>query len=901
VGKSTLIARFLDDAAADPDTVILQGRCYEHESVPYKALDSVVDALSRYLCRLPSLEVQALLPRDVRPLTRLFPVLRRVEAIAAMPGQNADTPDQQEVRRRAFAGLRELLARLGDRRRVVLAIDDLQWGDADSASLLGELLRPPDAPVLLATGGYRSEDVGINPFLRGLFHWRDNAGAGLDWREVAVAPLALDQARELARSLLSQGGVADERQIEVIANESLGSPFFVHELVQAARIGAQAPDGAAVAGTPILDNVLLSRVRSLSDETRRFLELIAVAGRPIRQRDAVLAAQLGSREHATVAELRSRRLIRSTTRSDQGELETYHDRIREAVVMGLEPALARDRHYRLATVLESSPDADPDFLAEHFEKAGCEIEAVRYYILAAGQADDALAFERAVTLYRKALGSITVGEEQRRQVRERLGNALVNVGRGAEAAKEYLLASEGADSDAAFELQRRAAMQLLVSGKIDAGLDVLGRVMKIAGVRFPSTVVGTLVSMLSARLCLRIRGLGYRERDEKAIPVESLRRIDACWTGATGLGMVDYLRGGDFTARALLLALNAGERSRIARTLPWMAAHVSSAGGPSARRTSALIRISKGLAERVNDPYASASVAMLKGFAAYFVGKWKEALGCFDQSEETLLTSCTGNAWELDTARTVALWSLYFLGMFAEIRRRHSALVRDAQRRGDLFALMNFGTFVMVSDRLGADEPQAAQDELNINSLIWSQKGFHIQHHNVNISKNIIYLYCSNSIAWKHAVGNWSAYRRSSMFHAQQVRVAVGQIRAQSALSAAVTEANPEPYLRDAEWVIRRLERERMPWPRAEAILLRAGVARIRRRTEDAIALFSKAAESFDTLDMRVVAAVARRRLGELLGGDEGRALILAADAVMTSQGVRNPRCMARLYSPECD
>lgn len=139
------------------------------------------------------------------------------------------------------------------------------------------------------------------------------------------------------------------------------------------------------------------------------------------------------------------------------------------------------------------------------------------------------------------------------------------------------------------------------------------------------------------------------------------------------------------------------------------------------------------------------------------------------------------------------------------------------------------------------------------------------------------------------------------MFHAQQVRVAVGQIRAQSALSAAVTEANPEPYLRDAEWVIRRLERERMPWPRAEAILLRAGVARIRRRTEDAIALFSKAAESFDTLDMRVVAAVARRRLGELLGGDEGRALILAADAVMTSQGVRNPRCMARLYSPECD
>ncbi len=262
MGKSRLVHAFVDGVQHQDDAVVLRGRCYEQESVPYKAVDSLIDALSQYLAQLPQLDVEGLMPRDAHALSRVFPVLRQVEAITAGRRRDLDSPDPQELRRRAFAALRELLARLADRVSLLLVVDDLQWGDIDSAHLLSALLRPPDPPPLMLLASYRSEDREGSEFLREL---EEQLSAGVqDVHDIEVGPLSPDEARELALIHLEDDPNRTEHANR-IAEESNGSPLFVEELARHVR------NAPATDGTVSLAEVMTARLLRLPGPAARLL------------------------------------------------------------------------------------------------------------------------------------------------------------------------------------------------------------------------------------------------------------------------------------------------------------------------------------------------------------------------------------------------------------------------------------------------------------------------------------------------------------------------------------------------------------------------------------------------------------------------------------------------------
>jgi eukaryotic-like serine/threonine-protein kinase len=226
-------------------------------------------------------------------------------------------------------------------------------------------------------------------------------------------------------------------------------------------------------------------------------------------------------------------------------------------------------------------------------------------------------------------------------------------------------------------------------------------------------------------------------------------------------------------------------------------------------------------------------------------------------------------------------------------------LLLDARERGDRFAVANLTAYIMSVAQLAADEPHAAQQILQETMAEWSQQGFHVQHHNAVLGQVLIHLYLGRGQdAWNYNERRMPYYKSSLLLHLQQVKIDMLPSHARSAIAAATAAANPTPFLRAAERDARRLERENANWASAYARLIRAGLAAFGRDAVAARGLLGEAALAFDNVDMNLCAAATRRRLGILIGGEEGRGMVRRADDWMTAQTIKNPARMAATIAP---
>ncbi|MEM7355679.1 MAG: protein kinase, partial [Acidobacteriota bacterium] len=311
MGKTAIVHAFLKRLIDTAQAVVLLGRCHARELVPYKALDGVIDSLSKYLLSLPRHEVEVLLPREIQALARLFPVLSRVDAIAGAPHKGRGVVDQLPLRRFAFAALRDLLRRMTERQPVVLYIDDLQWADADSAALLGDLLRPPDPPPLLLVICFRSEEITSRAFLGDLVA----SAVGDTSIEITVEPLSDRDATQLGRALLGpQAGL--ESLLKTIVREARGNPFLIEQLVGYLKTNTSDLAQTGIDTRINLAEMLTTRMRHLPAGAEDLLLTLAAAGRPIDATVACQAAELEVETRPLVAALRAARLIRSSGSAD---------------------------------------------------------------------------------------------------------------------------------------------------------------------------------------------------------------------------------------------------------------------------------------------------------------------------------------------------------------------------------------------------------------------------------------------------------------------------------------------------------------------------------------------------------------------------------------------------------
>ncbi len=887
MGKTALAHHFLDKLRKqESGIVILEGRCYERESVPYKALDGVVDSLTRYLTSLPEVKAESLMPRDVPALARLFPVMLQVDSVFNAPQRDLEIPDPLALRRRAFSALRELLGRISDRQPLILYIDDLQWSDADSTTLLEDLLRPPEAPPLLLICSFRSDDVEARPFLGALLKKTGTETC----REVLVNALSHSESLKLVRDVLGAHAAAVEPFTEGILREARGNPFLLEQLARYAATNDQTATSGITLGM-----MLEARLRHLPKGSRRFLNTLAVAGRPINPEVVYQAANLSGDELSLVSSLRAAQFLRSG--GEGHSVELYHDRIRETLASQIDPAAAIQIHRGLAQAIEARGIDDPEALFEHYMGAGERVRAATQAGVAAKKAVNALAFDRAAAFFRRALDLAPARGAELVDLKLGLAETLANAGRPAEAAQAFLELAPITSASRSLDFKRRAAEQLLMGGHINEGMDLIKSVLAAVGFTLPAGPKRALLSLLLKRVQIRLRGLEFTERSASQVPESDLFRIDICWGVTAGLGFVDLIRGADFQSRHLLLALRAGEPNRVARALAFEAVQVATRGGSARKRHLQIARQAEELSAKLNHPHAVGLVTWAVGGGAYLMGDWKKAAEFCERASEILRDQCTGVAWELTTANRFMLSAMLYRGEVAEISRRVPVLLAAALDQGNLFAAMDLRTSLNLI-WLAADDPTRARAEVIEGLKAWSHESFHLQHYTSMHALVHIELYTGDAeVAWRHIEGQWQALEHSILLRTQILRIAAMHLRARAAIASAVAENEPG-RLAVAEKMAQKISKEKMDWALPWVTLLKAAITHQRGDANETIHQLKEAIAGFERQDMGLYAAAARRRLGELTGGEQGRQLITEADAWMSRQKIQNPALMTGMLAP---
>jgi hypothetical protein len=891
VGKSILLRTFAERLGQDhPDLLTLFSRCYERESVPFKAFDGATETLVGVLDAMSEQDVAPWLSAHAGLLPRILPELGLVRALAER-APRVVVEEPQEARRCAFEALRKLLFGLAESRPVMLVIDDLQWADADSLALLRAILDPPNAPPLLLVCTLR---VGTDDAAKEIAEFSKLPG---EVRSLQLDKLPPGEAASFVNDLLAheEMSVLGEADVEAIVREAGGHPMFLSELV------FQRKSDERGGRHQKLDDALRARVQKLPAAAQRLLEIVCVAGIPIVERAAADAASVeGAELMGALPRLRTERLVQTWGEGRATTIEPYHDRVRESVFAALSPEQRRAKHARLALALERCEVAtEPEVLARHWLDSGDRDRARAYVRQAAEKAVASLAFERAAGFYAQAL-ELCAAEDERQRLKIDLVEALTNAGHWNAAAELRLELAADAEPVRALQLRTFAAEQFLCSGRFERGAMELEAVLRAVSVHVPRSPWGTLLALLVSRILLRLRGMRYRLR-ASPLPPEEAVHIDPLISAGSGYALTDTVLGSYFNTRGLLRALSAGDPERLVRALGIEVGFSSAEGAKTEGASRAILERLRALANTVDTPFARAMVLGTSGWREYFLQNWGEAKRDLLAAERMFGELCVGQFWTRATTRTLAFRAMMQLGERAELAEHVARALREMEQIGDLYGVTNLRSGPLAWLRLVDDEPDLGAQELELVKVQLPTSRFIVQTYFHLLATAQLSLYRGAAEeALRRMEESWRPLRWSLLLRVSVIRVQALDFMGRVALAAAerATGKERERRLRLAEGHAAQLARLGYACSDGLAALLLAGARIQRSRLDEAAVLAREAVRAFEAAQMKLHVAVGRWYEGQCTGGEAGAQIVAQARRTMEAAGVRRPELFGVVLAP---
>jgi len=399
--------------------ISLRGRGYDARGgAPFGA---VVEAL-RGALDAPALA--GVDPEWLAEVARFLPELRR--RFANLPETRADASATESWR--LFEAVAQVIIAIAEENPVAVFIDDLQWCDGDSCSLVHFLVRRLETAAVLwcatLTAGTMERDAPAARLARALRAARGST-------TMTLRPLTEDEVwrliRELSRVTEPEGG---RRLACRVFEVTAGNPFYVVELlktlfaqevlsvdeatgawiVREAALSRHSPAQLA----PTIHETIMERIECLSAPLHELLVSIAVSGRGCAA-DVLSHLHGISRLHA--AALGDSLVERHLVQEHDGRYHCAHPTIATVVRSGLTTSRRREVHRALALALElllpprGPTGEDAGEIARHSDEAGDRAMSYRYALLAADACANRFAHDEALSWLDLAAATAETAEE----------------------------------------------------------------------------------------------------------------------------------------------------------------------------------------------------------------------------------------------------------------------------------------------------------------------------------------------------------------------------------------------------------------------------------------------------------------------------------------------------------
>ena len=401
IGKSTLVNE-IRQRIIEQNGIFVGGKFDQFSrSRPYSAIIFALQSLIRQLLTEPEQQIalwrsrlHTVLGDNASLMIRLIPEL---ELIVGKPIDIRRLPPHQaqNLVSRMFIRLLELFS--AHDRALVLFLDDLQWADMASLSLVSSLTRNNRLSCLMLIISYRDQEIGPTHPIRLLIDNSNSTKGRVN--QIRLEPLNQVQISHLLADTLHRESHETYSLSHICLQKTQGNPFFLKQFLDSLhnqkliffRQGKWHWDEHDIQNQEMADDVitlLVTRIEGLPQETQQVLKLAACIGNRfnlktlsvVYDQDYDSTAQalwpslsdgllIPLDEHYQMAEADARKLI---------WYRFVHDRVQQAAYSLVRPGQRKTLHLQIGHLLRRSIPEDE--LDEHIFEIANHLNIAREII-----------------------------------------------------------------------------------------------------------------------------------------------------------------------------------------------------------------------------------------------------------------------------------------------------------------------------------------------------------------------------------------------------------------------------------------------------------------------------------------------------------------------------------------